>query len=209
MHHKIDIYAPVCHDGLMRKETNMHERMTITAQEVADALNVSLNSARGWLLRFKPIPNMRGLRQPALMRADEVIVRLRGTRQRGCAGFEAHRILQIDRAKRTADPGLPLGADPARRVHEMRECLTELELSRYHAVRGALHAGLVGCLWGDAWRADIQTLLDLALIHPSVLMYVLGDDHSELPTDTKQWAQWAQAYAAVNLAITRHTQKAA
>lgn len=96
----------------------MHERMTITAQDVADALNVSLNSARGWLLRFKPIPNMRGLRQPALMRVDEVIVRLRGTRQRGLAGFEAHRILQIDRAKRTPDPGLPLGADPARRVHE-------------------------------------------------------------------------------------------
>lgn len=187
----------------------MHERMTVTAQDVADALNVSLNSARGWLLRFKPIPNARGLRKPALMRVDEVIVRLRSARQRGLAGFEAHRLLKIDAERRTADPGLPLGADAARRVREMRECLTELELSRYHAVRGALHAGLVGCLWGDAWRADIGLLLDLALIHPSVLLYVLGDDHSELPTDTRQWALWAQAYAAINLAVTRYTQKEA
>ncbi|AOZ68602.1 hypothetical protein LPB142_04105 [Rhodobacter xanthinilyticus] len=186
-----------------------HERMTISLYDVASALNVSEAAARGWLLRSGAIPHFARSRYPALMRPDEIIVRLRGARKRGCTSNEAFAILQIDAQRRDAEPGIPFGADCERRAAELRACLTELELSRYLAVRGALHAGLIGALWAEAFKADVGVLLDLALIHPSVMLYVFGGDHSELPQSADAWRHWGHAFAVPQLATLRHLQKEA
>jgi hypothetical protein len=186
-----------------------HERMTISLYDVASALNVSEAAARGWLLRSGAIPHFARSRYPAIMRPDEVIVRLRRARKRGCTSDEAYRILQIDAQRRDVEPGIPPGADAERRVHDLRACLTELELSRYLAVRGALHAGLIGALWSEAFKADVAVLLDLAIIHPSVLMYVFGGDHSELPQTADAWRHWGHAFAVPQLATLRYLQKEA
>ncbi|WP_128151071.1 hypothetical protein [Paenirhodobacter ferrireducens] len=181
--------------------------MTITMNDVAGALGVSEAGVRKWFNRM-PMCSVTIRRVPHF-RADEAIVRLRGARKRGCDSDEAFAILKIDAKRRNAEPSLPLGADCERRAAELRACLTELELSRYLAVRGALHAGLIGALWAEAFKADVGVLLDLALIHPSVMLYVFGGDHSELPQSADAWRHWGHAFAVPQLATLRHLQKAA
>lgn len=185
----------------------MHERMTITMNDVAGALGVSEAGVRKWFNRM-PMCSVTIRRVPHF-RADEAIVRLRGARKRGCDSSEAYSILQIDAKRRNAEPSLPLGANAEQRAAELRGCLTDLELARYLAVRGALHAGLIGALWSEAFKANLQTLLDLSLIHPSVMLYVFGGNHSELPQSAERWRHWANAYAVPLLAVIRHLQKEA
>lgn len=185
----------------------MHERMTITMNDVADALGVSEAGVRKWFNRM-PMCSV-NIRRVPHFRPDEVIVRLRRARKRGCDSDEAFAILKIDAKRRNAEPSLPLGADAERRAAELRDCLNDLELARYLAVRGALHAGLIGALWSEAFKANLQTLLDLSLIHPSVMLYVFGGNHSELPQSAERWRHWANAYAVPLLAVIRHLQKEA
>lgn len=185
----------------------MHERMTITMNDVAGALGVSEAGVRKWFNRM-PMRSV-NIRRVPHFRVDEAIVRLRRARKRGCDSDEAFAILQIDAKRRNAEPSLPLGAEAERRAAELRGCLTDLELARYLAVRGALHAGLIGALWSEAFKADVAVLLDLAIIHPSVLMYVFGGDHSELPQTADAWRNWGHAFAVPQLATLRYLQKEA
>ncbi len=188
------------------------ERMTLSMADIAPALGASIAGVRKWLLGSRhPIHFAHGGGAArAFMRPDDVIVRLRKERKRGCDTADAVKLLRVDAERRTAEPTLPLGGDAHRRVRDLKSAMTDAEHSRYHVIRGLLHSALVRALWSDAWRSNIPELLDAALIHPSITLYVLGDEPSELPQTHDQWTHWANAFATVNLySVTTPIQKAA
>ncbi|MFW8594959.1 hypothetical protein [Cribrihabitans neustonicus] len=135
-------------------------------------------------------------------RLGDVVVALRQRRKRGLTGSDLRALVDVVGAP--CDPSSYLGDDARERAAEMLAHLSPEEAERFARVKKWAGQGAVYALWGRAHQADLPANLDLLVLRPAVLTYVLAAQRTDdFPTTRDAWGDYvAQHIAAVALPDT-------
>ena len=132
----------------------------------------------------------------------DVVARLREGRNRGLAGGDLRDLVDFDTAHRAelllTGPALHLGSDLAERAATVHAALTPVEAARFAQSRTNIRVGLLTAFWQRLQHVD-PAIYDLAVLHPSVLRYVLIGEADELPTTSTEWVNWAAEFITTNV----------